>query len=73
MFDLITDQISQVTLHAPSLSVLCSLVGVGVLLLLSGWKFLNLILSIARVTRAFRCCVMIVREPLRRFLLRTTS
>ena len=37
MFDLITDQISQVTLHAPSLSVLCSLVGVGVLLLLSGF------------------------------------
>ena len=37
MFDLIIDQISQVTLHAPSLSVLCSLVGVGVLLLLSGF------------------------------------
>ena len=37
MFDIITDQISQVTLHAPSLSVLCSLVGVGVLLLLSGF------------------------------------
>ena len=37
MFDLIIDQISQVTLHAPSLSVLCSLVGVGFLLLLSGF------------------------------------
>ena len=37
MFDLIVDQISQVTLHAPSLSVLCSLVGVCVLLLLSGF------------------------------------
>ena len=37
MFDIITDQISQVTLHAPTLSVLCSLVGVGVLLLLSGF------------------------------------
>ena len=37
MFDLIIDQISQVTLHAPSLSVLCSLVGVCVLLLLSGF------------------------------------
>lgn len=37
MFDLIIDQISQVTLHAPSLSVLCSLVGVCVLLVLSGF------------------------------------
>ena len=37
MFDLIIDQISQVTLHAPSMSVLCSLVGVCVLLLLSGF------------------------------------
>ena len=37
MFDLIIDQISQVTLHAPTLSVLCSLVGVCVLLLLSGF------------------------------------
>ena len=37
MFDLIIDQISQVTLHAPSLSVLCSLVGVCFLLLLSGF------------------------------------
>ena len=37
MFDIIVDQISQVTLHAPSLSVLCSLVGVCVLLLLSGF------------------------------------
>ena len=37
MFDLIIDQISQVALHAPSLSVLCSLVGVCVLLLLSGF------------------------------------
>ena len=37
MFDLIVDQISQVTLHAPSMSVLCSLVGVCVLLLLSGF------------------------------------
>lgn len=37
MFDLLLDQISQVTLHAPSLSVLCSLVGVCVLLLLSGF------------------------------------
>ena len=37
MFDLLIDQISQVTLHAPSLSVLCSLVGVCVLLLLSGF------------------------------------
>ena len=37
MFDLRIDQISQVTLHAPSLSVLCSLVGVGFLLLLSGF------------------------------------
>ena len=37
MFDLIIDQISQVTLHAPTLSVLCSLVGVCFLLLLSGF------------------------------------
>lgn len=37
MFDLIIDQISQVTLHAPSMSVLCSLVGVCVLLVLSGF------------------------------------
>ncbi|MBO4482412.1 MAG: gliding motility-associated protein GldE [Prevotella sp.] len=37
MFDLIIDQISQVTLHAPSMSVLCSLVGVCFLLLLSGF------------------------------------
>lgn len=37
MFDLIIDQMSQVTLHAPSLSVLCSLVGVCVLLVLSGF------------------------------------
>lgn len=37
MFDFIVNQISQVTLHAPTLSVLCSLVGVGVLLLLSGF------------------------------------
>ena len=37
MFDLIIDQISQVTLHAPSMSVLCLLVGVCVLLLLSGF------------------------------------
>ena len=37
MFDLIIDQISQVTLHAPSMSVLCSLVGVCVLLFLSGF------------------------------------
>lgn len=37
MIDLIIDQISQVTLHAPSMSVLCSLVGVCVLLLLSGF------------------------------------
>ena len=37
MFDIIVDQISQVTLHAPSMSVLCSLVGVCVLLLLSGF------------------------------------
>lgn len=37
MFDLIIDQISQVTLHAPSMSVLCSLVGVCVLLILSGF------------------------------------
>lgn len=37
MFDLIIDQISQVTLHAPSMSVLCSLVGVCLLLILSGF------------------------------------
>ena len=37
MFDLIIDQISQVTLHAPTLSVLCSLVGVCFILLLSGF------------------------------------
>jgi gliding motility-associated protein GldE len=37
MFDLIVNQISQVTLHAPTLSVLCSLVGVSALLLLSGF------------------------------------
>ena len=37
MFDFIVNQISQVTLHAPTLSVLCSLVGVGALLLLSGF------------------------------------
>ena len=37
MFDFIVNQISQVTLHAPTLSVLCSLVGVCFLLLLSGF------------------------------------
>lgn len=37
MLDIIIDQISQVTLHAPSLSVLCSLVSVCLLLVLSGF------------------------------------
>lgn len=37
MFDLIVNQISQVTLHAPNMGVLCSLVGVCVLLVLSGF------------------------------------